>query len=403
MLSAEEQQQLQIRLCTKESELEIPHNVFSISAKFPKMELYPILESRDAASANIWYVVTPQGPQVDGGVGTKCCAKGYKVIVCGGANPAGAFGNIYEVCLDRFSLRKLSSTVTPRYEHAMVLHDDRLIVFGGAGLEGNMNDVECVDIVNDVKLPVPSSDTAPCPRTIHNVARNDQALYVWGGGAQGSEAVSCTDTFSLDLVTLKWNKLTTSGTPPSPRHGHVLCCTDEMLYVHGGMSGEDFYNDMYSLDLSSGTWSKIELNSPHPSPRAAHIATLHKGKVYMFGGLSKEGALDDLWVFDCKIREWSEVKVAPPSPHPRLDHCMCVVAVPYCKDNVGNTTKATVPLTTDGITDITDLLLPPATDTTEEKEEPESADSEQKMLYMFGGMDTQGNIFNDMYVMLLED
>ena len=65
------------------------------------MELYPILESRDAASANIWYVVTPQGPQVDGGVGTKCCSQGSKVMICGGANPAGPFGNIYEVCLGK--------------------------------------------------------------------------------------------------------------------------------------------------------------------------------------------------------------------------------------------------------------------------------------------------------------
>jgi len=44
MLSAEEQQQqLQIRLCTKESELEIPHNVFSISATSTTAELQELV------------------------------------------------------------------------------------------------------------------------------------------------------------------------------------------------------------------------------------------------------------------------------------------------------------------------------------------------------------------------
>ena len=47
---------------------------------------------------------------------------------------------------ERFKLRKLESTVTPRYEHAMVLHGFELIVFGGAGLVGNMNDIEYINI-----------------------------------------------------------------------------------------------------------------------------------------------------------------------------------------------------------------------------------------------------------------
>ena len=43
MLSAEEQQQLQIRLCTKEAELEIPHNVFSISSTSTTAELQELV------------------------------------------------------------------------------------------------------------------------------------------------------------------------------------------------------------------------------------------------------------------------------------------------------------------------------------------------------------------------
>lgn len=192
---------------------------------------------------------------------------------------------------------------------------------------------------------------------------SDNSLYVHGGMAG---EVFYDDMYRLDLSEsqfLMWHQLNTK------------------------LSGKKYtFGPKAIISSPTGTneWSKIHITTVQPSPRAAHISALHNGRVYMFGGLSKEGALDDLWVFDCskciverekrsncfvseisrrwflptsQVRsqiytsfqnflkltnlslsesiEWNEVKVAPPSPHPRLDHCMCVVTVPYCRQNIG--------------------------------------------------------------------
>jgi len=47
----------------------------------------------------------------------------------------------------------------------------------------------------------------------------------------------------------EWKSPDTAGTPPSPRQGHVVAVVGGVLYIHGGMAGQNFLDDLQCLDL----------------------------------------------------------------------------------------------------------------------------------------------------------
>ena len=40
-----------------------------------------------------------------------------------------------------------------------------------------------------------------------------------------------------------------NGTPPSPRHGHLMVAVDNKIFIHGGMAEAELYSDLHVLDL----------------------------------------------------------------------------------------------------------------------------------------------------------
>ena len=52
------------------------------------------------------------------------------------------------------------------------------------------------------------------------------------------------------IATGEWTTPSTSGTPPTSRQGHVVAVAGDRMFVHGGMSGQQIFNDIHVLDLS---------------------------------------------------------------------------------------------------------------------------------------------------------
>ena len=50
-------------------------------------------------------------------------------------------------------------------------------------------------------------------------------------------------------ATGEWTTPSTSGTPPTPRQGHIVAVVGNKMFVHGGMSGQQIFNDLYALNL----------------------------------------------------------------------------------------------------------------------------------------------------------
>ena len=71
------------------------------------------------------------------------------------------------------------------------------------------------------------------------------------------------DSFTVD--TYKWQLITTSGQPPSPRHSHSAVIVNSLMFIIGGNSSHDLFlkdntlNDIHYLDLKTYSWTSIKV------------------------------------------------------------------------------------------------------------------------------------------------
>ncbi|KAK4472310.1 hypothetical protein MN116_003575 [Schistosoma mekongi] len=295
------------------------------------------------------------------------------------------------------------------------------------------------------------------PRTQHSsvsITEYDQ-LLVFSGGGVGSQTVADDKVHMYDSVTNSWNIIPVEGTPPCSRLGHLILYESPnqitfnceripkgKMFIHGGMLNEVLLDDIYALHFTSqadnnspfkGVWDKLYpvnelpsftisndmaedeckyLNSrcvgfaqnTSPVPRAAHggtiltnkIHSLDTSKLLIFGGLSVNGALNDMFCFDTSVKQWTEINYnTSVLPSPRLDFAYCTFSLVVKKDTTENSPMK-----------ITMKSL-------RENQFPDNADKSndnnitdeycQVYLFIHGGMDTHGTVFDDAFLILLSE
>ncbi|KAJ4960886.1 hypothetical protein NE237_020796 [Protea cynaroides] len=214
---------------------------------------------------------------------------------------------------------------------------NRLVLFGGEGV--NMQPMDDTFVLNlDAENPAwrrVSVTSSPPGRWGHTLSCvNDSSLVVFGGcGRQGL----LNDVFVLDLNAQQptWKEVS-GGAPPLPRSWHSSCTVEgSKLVVSGGCTDAGvLLSDTYLLDLTidKPIWREIP-TSWAPSPRLGHSLSVYgRTKILMFGGLAKSGHLrlrsGEAYTIDLvdDEPEWrqlgcggmgSQNAVIPP---PRLDH-----------------------------------------------------------------------------------
>ncbi|XP_076316196.1 rab9 effector protein with kelch motifs-like isoform X1 [Tachypleus tridentatus] len=291
-----------------------------------------------------------------------------RVFVVGGANPECTFSDVY--CLD---LDSLTWTVVETvgfhgcYEHATVktVHPKPgILVFGGADTEGNKNDIQVLDLKTRMWETIQVKGCKPSPRTHHSVASTDETFMIFSGGHLGSQPVVDKDVYVFHLPSYSWNKLSVSSICPPARLGHVMVAMADQLYVHGGTSGNTFYDDLHVLDLSTCRWKRLDPKGCIPCGRAAHGVVAVQKDFYVFGGLTSEGVVTDLYKYDTSLETWFKINCGDQVPRGRLDFGICLVEL-----STGNHE-------TDG----------------------QDENKNNQCILVHGGMDTNGEIFDDTWV-----
>ncbi|KAF3821083.1 hypothetical protein GH733_011236 [Mirounga leonina] len=366
------------------------------------------------------YTLTPPGDSPCARVGHSCSylppvgdAKRGKVFIVGGADPNRSFSDVHTMDLGthRWDLAAAEGLL-PRYEHASFIPScaPRTIwVFGGADQSGNRN---CLQVLNPETrtwtMPEVTSPP-PSPRTFHtSSAAIGNQLYVFGGGERGAQPVQDVKlhvfdaTFSSDvneftfLDTLTWSQPETLGKPPSPRHGHVMVAAGTKLFIHGGLAGDQFYDDLHCIDISDMKWQKLSPTGASPTGCAAHSAVAVGKHLYVFGGMSPTGALDTMYQYHIEKQHWTLLKFDTFLPPGRLDHSMCVIPWPVmCTSEKEDSNSVTLNCDTEkgestkkGVTQGGDLHEESQTDTL--------------LCFVFGGMNTEGEIYNDCIVTVVD-
>lgn len=335
------------------------------------MELYPICDESMQITPNLWYSVSGTGESPFMRVGHTCIhlvdeSPNGKLYFIGGANPSECFNDVYILDLNNLNWDKFTDLVnfeTGRYEHACFKSSNNTIyIFGGANQEKNHNDVILFNTENKCEKFEALNSITPTARTYHCGVSFKEQLIVFGGGECGKTAVSDSSVYILNPKIKKWISLQLKDDQPDVRHGHVMINhNDEFVYLTGGMNDSRVYDDLWILDLKKMKWKKIESNDVKPCARAAHGAVSINKFLYLFGGMDSDGnVLNDLWKYDIELNKWSIIEIFGYKPPPRLDFAYCKVEIKKNEQYI------------------------------------------KSYFFIHGGMDNEGNIFDDGFIILLD-
>ncbi|MBA0592803.1 hypothetical protein Gorai_009774, partial [Gossypium raimondii] len=217
---------------------------------------------------------------------------------------------------------------------------NRLVLFGGEGVDMQpMNDTFVLNLeAANPEWQLVSVESSPPGRWGHTLScLNGSWLVVFGGcGRQGL----LNDVFVLDLDAKQpsWREVS-GGTPPLPRSWHSSCTVDgSKLVVSGGCTDAGvLLSDTYLLDLTTEkpTWKEIPSSWTPPSRLGHSLSVYSRTKILMFGGLAKSGNLQlrsgEAYTIDLEDEEpqWRQLDCSAFTsvgnqnaviPPPRLDH-----------------------------------------------------------------------------------
>lgn len=245
---------------------------------------------------------------------------------------------------------KVSASPPGRWGHTLsCLNESWLVVFGGCGREGLLNDVFVLDL--DAQQPawkeVVGAPAAPrpLPRSWHSSCTVDGTKLVVSGGCTDA-GVLLSDTFLLDLTKAKpaWREITSSSSswwaPPS-RLGHTLSVYGRTkILMFGGLAKSGSLRlrscDAYTIDLDEDEeeprWRQLGTSGfpgSGPPPRLDHVAvSLPCGRIIIFGGsIAGLHSPSQLFLLDPSEEKpaWRTLGVPGQPPKFAWGHSTCVV------------------------------------------------------------------------------
>ncbi len=181
--------------------------------------------------------------------------------------------------------------------------------------------------------PLNSRNHGPAVRLNPSMAYDHQTdqVLVFGGSGQGG---FLNDAWSYDFETNWWTELTSQAKGPDARRNATAHYDEDQdcMHVAGGES-DIVYHDHWTYDLTTQTWVKISevtdikaryqvSMAHHPQPRVdyAEAQAVNEQQVLVYGGSQQMQLLNDVWVFDQQSEQWSELNIAGQQPEARERH-----------------------------------------------------------------------------------
>lgn len=201
---------------------------------------------------------------------------------------------------------------------------DRLVVFGGQSYTGNSNETWAFylgGIPHWQKLS--PSGTPPSPRGFQSAIYDSlrDRMIVFGGSDASS--VSKNEVWALSFAgNPTWSLLAPTGAPPAPRkwHSAVYDRARDRMLVMGGQVGGVSVGDVWAMSLAgTPAWTQLAPAGPSPGGRSAHAAVYDASadRLVIFGGLDAAGQpRNDAWSLALAgTPTWSQLLPAgaPPS------------------------------------------------------------------------------------------
>ncbi|XP_011101963.1 RING finger protein B isoform X1 [Sesamum indicum] len=238
-----------------------------------------------------------------------------------------------------------------------------------------------------------------------NAIKGGKLLYVFGG--YGKNQCQTNQVHVLDTVNMIWSEPVMKGTAPTPRDSHSCTTVGDNLFVFGGTDGRRPLNDLHILDTSSNTWILPSVRGNGPEPREGHSAALIGKRLFIFGGCGKsvnsEIYYDDLYILNTETFSWKRVVPSGTPPSKRDSHTCSSwknkIIVIGGEDSCNNYLSDVHILDADTLVwcklNTTGQLLPPRGGHT--------AVGFGKNLFVFGGFSDEQNLYDDVYMLDIEN
>ncbi|GAB4840453.1 Adagio protein 3 [Ancistrocladus abbreviatus] len=295
-----------------------------------------------------WRKLTVGGAVEPSRCNFSACAAGNRLVLFGGEGVnMQPMDDTFVLNLDAEhpEWRRVSVKSSPpgRWGHTLsCLNGSWMVVFGGCGRQGLLNDVFVLDL--DAKQPTwkeVSGGTPPLPRSWHSSCTVEGSTLVVSGGCTEA-GVLLSDMYLLDLMKDKpvWREVPTSWAPPS-RLGHSLSVYGRTkILMFGGLAKSGHLQlrsgEAYTIDVEDEKpkWRQIECsvgsqNGVAPPPRLDHVAvTMPCGRIIIFGGsIAGLHSPSQLFLIDPSEEKpsWRILNVPGQPPKFAWGHSTCVV------------------------------------------------------------------------------
>nr|XP_020456474.1 rab9 effector protein with kelch motifs isoform X7 [Monopterus albus] len=253
----------------------------------------------------------------------------------------------------------------------------RVLIVGGANPSGSFSHSHIINLDNH-EWDIPEWDGLK-PRYEHcSFVPESYPHRFWVfGGAQQTGNRNCIQNIQLTDSGSHWKNTSVNGMPPCPRtyHTNSACHGDRLYVFSGGEAGAAPVSDqkLHVFDAGSMKWEKVHPKGDIPPGVTSHSAVVLGKNIYIFGGMTADGASNSMYRFNTDKSRWFLMKFQGDMPPNRLDHSMCLLPWKVCGEG----------------------------DRDEEQANSPAASQTIHLAFVFGGMDTQGVIYNDCIVTVL--
>ncbi|KAF8499876.1 hypothetical protein F5888DRAFT_1633488 [Russula emetica] len=189
-----------------------------------------------------WTRIVVNGPGPGGRYGHTITLVGSKHFVFGGRTAKERFNDIWALDLDCLNSNPFwesyepapgNEKPLPRAGHVSVTTGDRIIIFGGyADPHTRFNDTWSFNISTRKWTELQCTGSIPSPRANHAAVLIDDVMYVFGGRAIDGTFLG--DLTALNLSTQRWIAFQDIGPSSSGRSRHAMACDGTRVFVIGG-------------------------------------------------------------------------------------------------------------------------------------------------------------------------
>lgn len=208
---------------------------------------------------------------------------GSEMIVWGGSGNSGPLndGGRYNPAANSWTPLPTTGAPAARYWHTAVWTGSEMIVWGGYNGSIWFNDGRRYNPVANSWTAVPTTGAA-AGRSLHTAVWTGSEMIVWGGT---SNTTWYADGGRYSPVANSWTAVPSSGAPAA-RVWHTAVWTGSEMIIWGGdcfSSTWVYLNDGGRYDLTANSWTAVPTNGA-PAARASHTGVWTGSEMIVWGG-----------------------------------------------------------------------------------------------------------------------